>query len=95
MYITLPKGFESKKQLKRTKNFFMIYKGDKLEVYGYSNARFKLYINDSKSQSRYIFTLNGDDFIDLQSHTFIFFYILMITKKKEHRLIICLVENKF
>ena len=32
MYITLPKGFESKKQLKRNKNFFMIYKGDKLLV---------------------------------------------------------------
>jgi hypothetical protein len=37
------------KQLKRTKNFFMVYKGDELVVYGYLNARFKLDIDDSKS----------------------------------------------
>ena len=61
----------------------MVYKGDELVVYGYLNARFKLDIDDSKSQSRYIFTLNSGDVIDLQSYTFIFLYILMITKKMD------------
>ena len=47
------------KYLKRTKNVFLVYERHELQVYSYSNASFESNINDSKSQSRYVFTLNG------------------------------------
>jgi hypothetical protein len=39
------------KYLRRTKNFFPVYKRHKLEVHGYSYAIFQLDIDDKKSQS--------------------------------------------
>ena len=48
------------KYLKRTKNMFLIYGGDKeLIVNGYVDASFDTDPNDSKSQTGYVFTLNG------------------------------------
>jgi hypothetical protein len=38
--------------LRKTKNVFMIYEGDELEVYGYSYASFQLYIDDKKKLSQ-------------------------------------------
>jgi hypothetical protein len=37
----------------------MIYRGHELEVHSYSDASFQSDINDSKSQSKYVFTLNN------------------------------------
>ena len=48
------------KYLKRTKDMFLIYGGDKeLVVNGYVDASFDTDPDDSKSQSGYIFLLNG------------------------------------
>ena len=48
------------KYLKRTKDMFHIYGGDKeLVVNGYINASFYIDPDDSKSQTRYVFILNG------------------------------------
>ena len=48
------------KYLKRTKDMFLIYGGDKeLVVNGYVDASFDTDPDDSKSQTRYVFTLNG------------------------------------
>ena len=48
------------KYLKRTKDMFLIYGGDKdLVVSGYVDASFDTDLNDSKSQTGYIFILNG------------------------------------
>jgi len=47
------------KYLRRTKNVFPVYKRHKLEVHGYSYAIFQSDIDDKKSQSWYIFILNG------------------------------------
>ena len=48
------------KCLKRTKDMFLIYGGDKeLVVNGYIDASFDTDLDDSKSQSGYIFLLNG------------------------------------
>jgi hypothetical protein len=48
------------KYLKRTKDMFLVYGGDKeLVVKGYIDASFDTDSDDSKSQTRYIFILNG------------------------------------
>jgi hypothetical protein len=48
------------KYLKRTKDMFQIYGGDEeLVIKGYVDASFNTDLNDSKSQSGYIFVLNG------------------------------------
>ena len=48
------------KYLKRTKDMFLVYGGDKeLIVNGYVNASFDTDPDDSKSQTGYVFLLNG------------------------------------
>ena len=48
------------KYLKRTKDMFLVYGGDKeLIVNGYVDASFDTDLGDSKSQTGYVFTLNG------------------------------------
>ena len=48
------------KYLKRTKDMFLIYGGDKeLVVKDYVDASFDTDLDDSKSQTGYIFVLNG------------------------------------
>ena len=48
------------KYLKRTRDMFLIYGGDKeLVVNGYVSASFDTDSDDSKSQTGYVFTLNG------------------------------------
>ena len=48
------------KYLKRTKDMFLVYGGDKeLIVNGYGDASFATDQDDSKSQTGYVFTLNG------------------------------------
>ena len=48
------------KYLKRTKDMFLVYGGDKeLVVNGYVDASFYTDPDDSKSQTGYVFTLNG------------------------------------
>ena len=48
------------KYLKRTKDMFLVYGGDKeLVVNGYVDASFDTDPDDSKLQTRYIFILNG------------------------------------
>ena len=48
------------KYLKRTKDMFLVYGGDKeLVVNGYVNASFDSDPDDSKSQTGYVFLLNG------------------------------------
>ena len=47
------------KYLRRTKDVFLIYGDGDLIMEGYSNASFQYDRDDSKSQSVYIFTLNG------------------------------------
>ena len=48
------------KYLKRTKDMFLVYGGDKeLIVNGYVDASFDTDPDDSKSQTGYVFTLNG------------------------------------
>src|SRR4051812_417649 len=48
------------KYLKRTKNMFLVYGGDEeLVVKGYTDSSFMKDLNDFKSQSRFVFTLNG------------------------------------
>src|SRR4051812_34186652 len=48
------------KYLNRTKNMFLVFGGDEeLVVKGYTNSSFMTDPNDFKSQSGYLFTLNG------------------------------------
>ena len=48
------------KYLKRTKDMFLVYGGEKeLVVNGYVDARFDTDPDDSKSQTGYVFILNG------------------------------------
>jgi len=42
-----------------TKNVFLIFEGNELEIYSYLDASFQLNIDYRKSQSGYVFTLNG------------------------------------
>ena len=48
------------KYLRRNKDVFLIYGDGDLIVNGYSAASFQSDSDDSKSQSGYVFTLNGD-----------------------------------
>ncbi|KAL0410983.1 UNVERIFIED_CONTAM: hypothetical protein Slati_3688000 [Sesamum latifolium] len=47
------------KYLKRTKDMFLIYGGGELILEGYSDASFQLDDDDGKSQSDFVFKLNG------------------------------------
>ena len=48
------------KYLRRTKDKFLIYGGEEeLVVKGYTDASFQTDIDDSQSQSGYVFTING------------------------------------
>ncbi|KAL0361551.1 UNVERIFIED_CONTAM: Secreted RxLR effector protein [Sesamum radiatum] len=47
------------KYLKRTKDMFLIYGGGKLILEGYSDANFQSNDDDAKSQSCFVFKLNG------------------------------------
>ena len=48
------------KYLRRTKDMFLVYGGEEeLVVNGYTDASFQTDVDDSKSQSGYVFTLNG------------------------------------
>ena len=48
------------KYLKRTKDLFLVYEGDEeLVVKGYTDLNFMTDPDDFKSQSGYVFTLNG------------------------------------
>ena len=47
------------KYLRRTKDVFLIYGDGDLNVEGYSDVGFQSDRDDSKSQSGYVFTLNG------------------------------------
>jgi hypothetical protein len=48
------------KYLRRTKYVFLVYGGEEeLTVKGYTDARFQTNKDDSKSQSGFVFTLNG------------------------------------
>ncbi|KAL0455963.1 UNVERIFIED_CONTAM: Secreted RxLR effector protein [Sesamum latifolium] len=47
------------KYLKRTKDMFLIYGGGELILEGYSDASFQLDNDDAKSQSGFVFKLNG------------------------------------
>ena len=49
------------KYLRRTKNVFLVYGcEEELIVTGYTDASFQIDKNDSKSQSGFVFTINGD-----------------------------------
>ena len=45
--------------MRRTKDLFLIYGGAELQVRGFTDASFQYDKDDCKSQSSYIFTLNG------------------------------------
>ncbi|XP_074327533.1 secreted RxLR effector protein 161-like [Apium graveolens] len=47
------------KYLRRTKEIFLIYGGSELKIEGYTDSSFQSEIDDSKSMSGYVFTLNG------------------------------------
>ena len=47
------------KYLRRTKDIFLIYGNGELKLEGYIDSSFQSDIDDSKSMSGYIFTLNG------------------------------------
>ena len=47
------------KYLRRTKDMFLIYGGGELRVDGYTNSDFQTDVDDRKSTSGYVFTLNG------------------------------------
>ena len=47
------------KYLRKTKDIFLVYGGSDLKLEGYSDSNFQSDSNDSKSTSRYVFTLNG------------------------------------
>ena len=47
------------KYLRRTKDIFLVYGGSDVKLEGYSDSSFQSDLDDSKSTSGYIFTLNG------------------------------------
>ena len=47
------------KYLRRTRNIFLIYGGFDLKLKGYTDSSFQSDLDDSKSISRYVFTLYG------------------------------------
>jgi hypothetical protein len=46
------------KYLRRSKEAFLVFGGEELIVIGYTNDRFQTNLNDSKSQSTFVFCLN-------------------------------------
>ncbi|XP_073045928.1 secreted RxLR effector protein 161-like [Primulina eburnea] len=48
------------KYLRKTKNFFLVYGSGELKLERYTNSRFQLVVDDSKSTSRFVFKFNGD-----------------------------------
>ncbi|XP_074374556.1 secreted RxLR effector protein 161-like [Apium graveolens] len=48
------------KYLRRTKEIFLVYGGSELKIEGYTDSNFQSEIDDSKSMSGYVFTLNGE-----------------------------------
>ena len=57
---SLDSGQDILEYLKRTKDMFLVYGGDKeLVVNGYVDASFDTDLDDSKSQNGYVFILNG------------------------------------
>jgi hypothetical protein len=50
------------KYLRRTKEVFLVFGGEEeLVVKGYSDTSFQTYADDSKSQSSFVFCLNGGE----------------------------------
>ena len=47
------------KYLKRTKDYFLVYEGGDLNQKGYTDASFQTNMDDFRSQSGYVFTMNG------------------------------------
>ena len=45
--------------MRSTKNFLLVYGGDGLKLEGYTDSSFQSDCDDSKSNSGYVFTLNG------------------------------------
>ena len=47
------------KYLRRTKDLFLVYGGEELKLQGYTDSSFQSNPDDSRSTSRFLFTLNG------------------------------------
>ena len=47
------------KYLRRTKDLLLVYGGNSLKVEGYTDSSFQSNVDDSKSNSRFVYTLNG------------------------------------
>ena len=47
------------KYLRRTKDFLLVYGGSSLKVEGYTDSSFQSDVDDNKSNSGYVYTLNG------------------------------------
>ena len=47
------------KYLRRTKDLLLVYGGNSLKVEGYTDSSFQSDVDDSKSNSGYVYTLNG------------------------------------
>ena len=47
------------KYLRRTKDLFLVYGGEELKPQGYTDSSFQLDLDDSRSTSEFLFTLNG------------------------------------
>ena len=47
------------KYLRRTKDLLLVYRGSSLRVEGYTDSSFQSDVDDSKSNSGYVYTLNG------------------------------------
>ena len=45
--------------MRRTKDLLLVYRGDDLKLEGYIDSSFQSDCDDSKSNSGYVFTLNG------------------------------------
>ena len=45
--------------MRRTKDIFLVYGGSDLKLKCYSDSNFQSELDDSKSSSGYVFTLNG------------------------------------
>ena len=47
------------KYLRRTKDLFLVYRGEGLKLHGYTDSSFQSDLNDNRSTSGFLFTLNG------------------------------------
>ena len=47
------------KYLRRTKDLFLVYRVEELKIEGYTDSSFQLDLDDSRSTSGFLFTLNG------------------------------------